>query len=101
MLATTYVLGGEFAIGLSEMHKQIPSKPGIRRYQIIKVVRGDKEAVYTEDMGDAKKFRGIDQFYIPSYMVHTVDELREMADDMRGSPPVDILELIRLDRINV
>ena len=95
VLATTYVLGDEKALGLSEMHKQR------KRYQIIKVIRGDKPAVYTEDLGSAKKFRGIDQFYIPSYMEHTVNELKEMADQMRSEQLFDKRELVGMDRIKI
>ena len=101
LLATTYVLGDEKAVGLSEMHKQIPAKGGIRRYQIIKVIRDDREAVYTEDMGDAKNFKGIDPIYIPSFMEHTVNELKEMADQMRSERLFDRRELVQLDKINL
>ena len=91
--ATTYVLGDEKAIALSEMHKQIPSKPGYRRYQIIKVVRDDKEAIYTEDLGSVNKFKGIAPIYIPSLMEHTVNELRQMANEMRAEQQFDLKEL--------
>ena len=94
--ATTYVLGDEKALALYEMNLNSPMG-GKRRYEIILVVRNDKEAEYRHDMGKVTKD---DQLRIPSYMEHTVNELREMANQLRLKQ-VDKLDLVGLDKINV
>jgi len=95
---TDYVLDNELALGLFEMNLQSPYSKGFHRYQIIHVIRNDKPAEFRRDMGTAKKNK-VDQFRIPSFMVHTVRELMDMADDMRGNPPFDKLELAQVDKI--
>ena len=95
MPATTYVLGNEKALGLYEMNLLSPT--GLRRrYEIIRVVRDDKEAEYRYDMGVVTKD---DQIRIPSYMEHTVNELRLMANQLRLKQ-MDKLDLVGLDKIN-
>ena len=94
--ATTYVLGDEKALALYEMDLKSPLGC-IRRYEIIKVVRNDREADYRQDIGPASRE---DAIRIPSYLEHTVNELREMAKQMKLKPLFDKRELSGVDRIN-
>jgi len=103
LLGTTYILGDEKAMGLYEMNLQSPMGSQ-RRYQIIHVIRDDRIAEYRQDLGLAKTFRSprghaIMQIRIPSYMEHTVNELKKMADEMRDEEPIDLRELVKLDKI--
>lgn len=66
-----------------------------RRYEIIWVVRDDKPIEYRHDMGGVTKE---DQISIPSYMEHTVSELRHMANQIKLTP-MDKLDLVGLDKI--
>ena len=93
--ATTYVLGDEKALALYEVNLMTPL--GRRRQEIIWVVRDDKLAEYREDMGKVTKE---DEIRIPSYLEHTVNELREMASQMKLKPLFDKRELVGVDRIN-
>ena len=92
---TTYILGDEKALGLYEMNEIAPN--GWCRYQIIHVVRDGKVSEYRQNLGKAKRFKA-NQIRIPSYMEHTVNELREMADEMRAEKPIDLLDLIGVKR---
>ncbi len=92
--ATTYVLGDEKALALYEMDLMSP-QGYMRRYEIIKVVRDDKESEYRQDMGAASRE---DAIRIPSYMEHTVNELREMANQLKLKP-MDKLDLVGVDKI--
>lgn len=81
---------------LSEVNLQ-SGLPGVgwRRYQFLYVVRGDKLAEYRQDMGPAGDFTA-PQFRIPGgvqneqtgycEILHTVGELRDIADDQRDRP---------------
>ena len=95
------ILGDEKAWSYSEIHEQSPSSRGFHRYKVIKVLRGDKIADYREDMGLAKKYKGINPFTIPSFWLHTVDELMDIADNLRGQPRIDIKDLLQLDNFNL
>ena len=96
ILGTTYILGNEKALGLYEMNEISPM--GWRRYQIIHVVRDDKVAEYRQDLGNAKDFKA-NQIRIPSYLEHTVNELQEMANEMRVEKSLDLLELVGVNKI--
>ena len=50
-------------------------------------------AEYRQNLGDAKKFKAC-QIRIPSYMEHTVNELRSLADEMRTEKQIDLRELV-------
>ena len=94
MLATTYVLGDEKAMGLYEMNLMSPM--GFRRrYEIIRVIRDGKISEYRHDMGKVTKD---DQIRIPSFMEHTVSELREMSQQVKFKP-VDKLDLVGVNKI--
>jgi hypothetical protein len=93
VVATT-ILGSEKAYGLYEVHIQSPDSSGFHRYQIIHVLRDGQLAEYREDMGLASKFKGVKQIRIPSYMEHSVDELKDMATYFRNETDVDVAELL-------
>ncbi len=99
--ATDFVRGDEKALYLVEVLKQSPGNKGFRRYQIITVVRNDKPAQFWDDLGPEKKWKGVDQFAIPSLMEHTVAELQEMARQLRADKsPFDKRELAQVNRFN-
>ncbi len=102
VVGTTYVLGDEWALALAEVNKISPDSKSWRRCQFIRVVRDDKIHEYMEVLGETSEFTGIGQFTIPGgviendrvYLEHTVDELKEMANQIRGNPPADLKELV-------
>ena len=47
-------------------------------------------------MGDADNYKGISQLRIPSLMEHTVDELKDIANQLRNTK-VDIRDLLQLE----
>ena len=87
----------EPAFNLVELDLQAPDNSGWRRYQIISVVRGERLAEYREDLGPAKDFSA-DAFRIPGgvwdaatrrmEVLHSVGELREVAEVVRLGPTV-------------
>ena len=81
--AVDKVFGNERAIALYEMHLQSPGNRGFHRYQVIHVPRGDVVCEWRKDMGTADNYKGISELRIPSYMEHTVDELKNMANELR------------------
>ncbi len=106
---TVYVAEDEPCLGLTEGHWQSPGSKGFHRYQRIFVMRDDKPALYEKDMGDARWFKNIDPISIPGgaydevddkyYVEHSVGELVEIANQIRGSEPLDKRELAEVDRI--
>lgn len=79
---------------------------GKNRYQLIRVMRGQKPVEFTKKLGLAKRFVG-GQFNIPGgainettgryWIEHTVGELIDMADYLRDRPlpkpqPTNLLE---------
>lgn len=88
---TLQVSPDEPCFGLAEMNLQGPSYRGFHRYQIVYVIRADHLAEHREDLGLAARFHA-DQFRIPGgvvsdlgryEIVHTVGELRDIADQLR------------------
>ena len=94
---TLTVKGNEKSWTYLEVHLQSPNSRGMRRYRIIVVNRDGKLAEYREDMGPAKKFKGVKQLNIPSMFEHSVDELRGIADELRNETQIDLDELLQLD----
>ena len=94
------VVDDEKAWGLFERDFMSPDGTGVRRYEIIQVNRDGEMAEYRKDMGEAKMFRGINQIRIPCYWEHTVGELRDMARQLKFSPP-DVLDILNLDKANM
>ena len=93
---TTTVFGDEKAIGLYEMNELAP-KLGWCRYQIIRVLRNGKIAEYRENMGPTSLFKGVNQINIPSLLEHTVDELKDLATELRAGPVIDVKEIFQLN----
>ena len=108
VLGTTYVEGDELGLALTEVNRMSKDKTHWDRFQIIRVIRNADDGKahvyeYQENLGDVKDFPGIIQFAIPGGVIesnktvileHSVDELKEMANQMRGNPPLDIKEVI-------
>lgn len=91
---TDHIHENEPAFNLSEVNLQ--SGTGWNRYRIIMVVRHDMLAEYWVDMGPRENFT-TEQFRIPGgflkdnkhiEIVHTVDELCDIADSFHNSPEV-------------
>lgn len=90
------IFGNEKAISLFEVHEQSPGSKGFHRYQIIRVPRNGVVCEWRKDMGLAKNYRGINQLRIPSFMEHTVDELKAIADQIRTTK-FDVKDFLQLD----
>jgi len=112
LYGTSWISEDEPCLALFEIHEQSPGSYGFHRYQIIYVMRGDKPAEYRQDMGLVKDgWTGVDSIRIPGgayvksedkyYIVHTVGECREMADELRTRSTWDKKELAQLDKYNV
>ena len=82
---------------LAEGNLQPPDSSGWRRYQIIYVIRNDKLAEYREDLGPRENFTA-EAFRIPGgvwdsdtrrlEIVHSVAELKDIAENVRLGPKV-------------
>jgi hypothetical protein len=82
----------EPCLRLTEMHSLAPNKGGWHRYQTITVMRNDRPATCTRDLGHRDQFEA-SEFHIPGGVVdeytgritilHTVGELIDIADHMR------------------
>lgn len=93
IVATTEVTEDEPCLGLHEINLQSPGSKGFHRYQIAYVMRADRPAARFVDLGAARKFKA-PQFRIPGgakdpitgryKIVHTVGQLRDIADDIRA-----------------
>lgn len=92
------ILGNERAWGLFEIHEQSPGSRGFHRYQIIQVVRDGQIAEWRRDMGLANKFKGIRQLRIPALLEYTVDELMDLASELRNETKIDVMDWLELDK---
>jgi len=101
IVATNTITGDEKAYGLAELNEMAPDHHGFRRYQIIQVNRNDKLAQFRFDMGSVDKFKGIKQLRIPSLWEHTVDELKDLADELRYVHDFDYKDLLQVDKLIV
>jgi len=107
LYGTHYVMGDEPCLLLTEQNFVAPDYKGWRRYQVVFVMRNGEPAEYRADMGPAEMFDS-DQFRIPGgaidsgtgrvYIEHTVNELRDIADWLRGRPPFDKWELAKMEK---
>ena len=95
---TTTITGNEKVWTYMELHLQSPTGRGGRRYRIIIVNRDGQLAEYREDMGPVSKFKGVNELNIPSLWEHSVDELRDLADELRNRREIDLAELLQLDK---
>lgn len=99
-IATT-ILGDEKAMGFMELNLQSPGSRGIRRYQIIYVIRDGNVAEWRRDMGATTKFKGMKMLNIPALLEYTVDELLDIADYLRTETNIDIKDLLELDNLKL
>jgi len=107
LYGTTWVGEDEPCIALSETHMQAPDNSGFHRFQIIRVLRNEQIVEYREDLGDAKKFKGVDQLFLPGgakdettgrfYIEETVGRLREIAHYLRQHSPFDKQDYAAID----
>ena len=84
VVAASIIKNDEPALRLEELKVQGIKGQKMQRRQFIHVVRNDKRAVWSKDLGDAESFHA-PPFSIPSLLEHTVAELREIADQLRES----------------
>ena len=101
VVRTNTVQGNEKAWTYLEVHLQSPNSRGRRRYRIIVVNRDGHLAEYREDLGAAKKFKGVRELNIPSLWEHSVDELRGIADELRNEQVIDIAELCQNNKFKL
>jgi hypothetical protein len=94
------IKGDEKAVGLTETNYKTPDQKAIHRYQCIYVVRDGQTAEFRRDLGDAKNFKGVYPMNIPSLLEHTVDELLDLANELRGQAKIDVKDLLGLDKFN-
>lgn len=95
-IVATEIGGMEPCYWLEERIIQSPGSKGFHRYQQIGVMRFDRVAWFREDLGPVKAIKA-DEFSIPGGwmndvtgkfdILHTVEELRDMADWMRSMKP--------------
>ena len=90
--------GSEKCMGLYETAMQAPDFSGFRRYQVIIVNRDGNLAELKRDLGKASDWKGVRYINIPSYWEHTVDELIDLADELRGNVRIDVKDLLGLDK---
>ncbi len=94
-IATT-INGNEKAFALYEIEEQSPDSRGFHRYQVILVKRGDHLAEFRTDMGSNKLWKNVRQINIPSLWEHTVDELKDIANQIRNETLQEQLDLATL-----
>ena len=96
------VKGDERAFWLTESSYQSPKFRGFHRYQIIYVQRDGKLCEFHTDMGEEIKWKGIKYLSIPSLFEHTVDELKDLANEERSEKDrIDFMDLLQLDKVNL
>ncbi len=91
------VVGDEKATWLLERDEKTPDGHDFHRYQKIYVVRDGRIAEFRRDMGESKNFKGINEFSIPSFLEHSVDELIDMANEIRGQVKIDVKDWLQLE----
>ena len=101
VVATDWVKNDERAWAYQEVHMQSPGSRGFHRYRIILVNRDGRIAEYREDMGLAKKWKGVRPFNIPSLWEHTVAELLAIADYLRSETKIDLYDWLELEKAKI
>lgn len=95
-VVTEHVHPNEGVLLYAEVNRPVPRK-GLRRLQIIKVIRGDRLATYKHDLGPAEMFIGsqihilggeVDERTGKGKTWHTVGELCAMGEELRHRDPV-------------
>jgi hypothetical protein len=84
VVAASVIRKDEPAFWLDEMNRTGTAGQGMRRWQEICVIRNDRRAVWSDDLGPAGNFTS-PPFSIPALLEHTVAELQDMADNLRDS----------------
>lgn len=100
MPVATTTTGDEKAVGLTETNYKTPDQKAIHRYQCIYVIRDGRVAEFRRDLGDAKNFKGVYPINIPSLLEHSVDELIDLANELRGQYEIDVKDLLSLEKYN-
>lgn len=101
LIVTNTVKGDEKAWELVEVDLQSPGYKGFHRYQVIRVLRDGRIAEFKHDMGLSKKWKGVKQIRIPSLWEHSVDELKDLADELRYVHNFDYMDYLQLDKVNL
>ena len=95
---TLYALPNEKALFYLEGEEQSPGSRGFHRYRVWALNRDGNLAEYREDMGEDFWFRGAKKIInIPSLWEHSVQELRELANELRWENDIDVKELLELE----
>jgi len=108
IIGTDYVRGDEYAINLAEVSLIAPNEDGKgtnwHRFEIILLYRDGHLCEYRRNMGLSKNFKA-GQFRVMGgvvdgnkvYQEHTINELREEADDMRwNKQAIDVKEVFKV-----
>jgi len=82
---TDFVHVDEKAYLLSEKNFLTPDNKARHRYQIILVNRGDELTEFRRDLGPRSEHTAM-EFQVLGLWVHTVGELLDIADHLRGRP---------------
>ena len=96
--ATATVIGNEKATAFCEVNQRSNVDKKTHRYQIIYVMRDGRESEFRRDMGLVSQFPGTRQLNIPSLMEHTVDELMDLADELRPTVNIDLMDWLQLEK---
>uniref|UniRef100_A0A6M3IG14 Uncharacterized protein n=1 Tax=viral metagenome TaxID=1070528 RepID=A0A6M3IG14_9ZZZZ len=95
---TAYAAPNEKCWAYIETQEQSPDFSGFHRYRLIYVNRDGRISEYKEDMGRATSFIGAKStIHIPSIWEHSVEELKNLADELRWDVDIDILDWLELD----
>ena len=104
---TDFVLESEPCFALFERNIMPPDSKGVRRYEILHIIRNWTPYEYRRDMGLASKWekKKVEEFRILGGMLdgsileayETVGSMRDMAHRIREAPAMDIQELVRDD----
>lgn len=97
MPATHKVNGDEKVYLLTEINRMCQADGRWHRWQKILVLRDDKLTEFAKDMGLSKKWK-TSQISILGLFEHTVDEMMEMANQMRELR-WDKKDLCQLDKL--
>lgn len=98
---TLYALPNEKALFYLEGEEQSLNYRGFHRYKVWALNRDGNLAEYREDMGVASKFRGAKKLInIPSFWEHSVQELTELANELRWETQIDVKELLEIEKYN-
>lgn len=102
---TDFVLEDEPCFALFERNIMPPDSRGVRRYEILHIIRNWTPYEYRRDMGLAADWeaKGIQEFRILGGILEdnileayeTVGSMREQAHKIRGAPAMDIVELVQ------